>query len=458
MKFCDKLAKLRKSNNLSQEQLADIMGVSRQSISKWESGSTYPDMEKIIQLCKVLNCNLEDIMDDGVIGESSTPIKNKKENIFTKILNTITKTYDMLKSMTLKGKFKCIFELCIITLVVFILLNIINLVTDSLIYRILTTFSYTYGYFFYKVLSSSISFALFIFGIIVVFHLFKERYLNYFTFDEKKKIDELVKVSNKDVSGEYSEKIVIRDPNHSSLKLANTLKNVAKIILKIFFALILFPILFSFLISIFLSVLSIYHIDKSILFLLIAIFILSITLLIYIIIEYILKFLFDIHQSLKRLFIMFIIGLVSLGISSGLIFLSVLDFKYVDTSAYESFDHHIVTHYIDMKENQLINMHYYDTNYIIDNSINNIKVDIDYISDFDFVLYNSSTYEENYNVISFYFTRQDFPYNQIYHAFIEDIKNKTIRNYNTSSLVKITITLNEENYNTLMLNKEKYEY
>lgn len=50
MKFCDKLAQLRKANNLSQEQLADRLNVSRQSVSKWESGDTYPDMAKMIQM------------------------------------------------------------------------------------------------------------------------------------------------------------------------------------------------------------------------------------------------------------------------------------------------------------------------------------------------------------------------------------------------------------------------
>lgn len=42
MKFCDKLAKQRKNNNLSQEQLADQLGVSRQAVSKWESGLSFP--------------------------------------------------------------------------------------------------------------------------------------------------------------------------------------------------------------------------------------------------------------------------------------------------------------------------------------------------------------------------------------------------------------------------------
>ena len=70
MKFCDKLARMRKNNNLSQEQFADKMGVSRQAVSKWESGQSIPDMEKIMTMCKILNCNLDDLLDDGVIGKS----------------------------------------------------------------------------------------------------------------------------------------------------------------------------------------------------------------------------------------------------------------------------------------------------------------------------------------------------------------------------------------------------
>lgn len=58
MKFSDKLAQLRKANILSQKQLTNKLDVSRQSVSKWESGDTYLDMSKIIQICEVLNCKL----------------------------------------------------------------------------------------------------------------------------------------------------------------------------------------------------------------------------------------------------------------------------------------------------------------------------------------------------------------------------------------------------------------
>lgn len=45
-----KLSRLRKENNYTQEQLAEILGVSRQSISKWESDISYPETDKLIHL------------------------------------------------------------------------------------------------------------------------------------------------------------------------------------------------------------------------------------------------------------------------------------------------------------------------------------------------------------------------------------------------------------------------
>lgn len=50
MTLGEKLSKLRKENNYTQEQLADILGVSRQAISKWESNVTYPETDKLIRM------------------------------------------------------------------------------------------------------------------------------------------------------------------------------------------------------------------------------------------------------------------------------------------------------------------------------------------------------------------------------------------------------------------------
>ncbi len=51
MSFGENLQYYRKREEITQEQLAEKMEVSRQTISKWEAGTSYPEMEKILQLC-----------------------------------------------------------------------------------------------------------------------------------------------------------------------------------------------------------------------------------------------------------------------------------------------------------------------------------------------------------------------------------------------------------------------
>ena len=55
----EKIAKLRKDNNYTQEDLADIMGVSRQSISKWEGDQAFPETEKLIALSKFFHVSID---------------------------------------------------------------------------------------------------------------------------------------------------------------------------------------------------------------------------------------------------------------------------------------------------------------------------------------------------------------------------------------------------------------
>ncbi|MBD5466103.1 MAG: helix-turn-helix transcriptional regulator [Lachnospiraceae bacterium] len=59
MKLSQKIYELRKTNKLSQEQLAEKVGVSRQSISKWESGETLPELERLVALSQVFNVSTD---------------------------------------------------------------------------------------------------------------------------------------------------------------------------------------------------------------------------------------------------------------------------------------------------------------------------------------------------------------------------------------------------------------
>lgn len=66
MTLGEKLSKLRKENNITQEQLADTLGVSRQSISKWENNEAYPETDKLIHMSEMFRCSLDYLLKDSV--------------------------------------------------------------------------------------------------------------------------------------------------------------------------------------------------------------------------------------------------------------------------------------------------------------------------------------------------------------------------------------------------------
>lgn len=73
MRFGEKLLALRKENKLSQEELASLILVSRQAISRWESGNSMPDTENIIQICKVFNVSAGYLLNDKYESDSDIP-------------------------------------------------------------------------------------------------------------------------------------------------------------------------------------------------------------------------------------------------------------------------------------------------------------------------------------------------------------------------------------------------
>ncbi|MCL1918912.1 MAG: helix-turn-helix domain-containing protein [Peptococcaceae bacterium] len=64
MGFSENLKNIRREKNLSQEQLAELLNVSRQAISKWEQDGSYPETEKLIQLAQKLDISLDTLLLD----------------------------------------------------------------------------------------------------------------------------------------------------------------------------------------------------------------------------------------------------------------------------------------------------------------------------------------------------------------------------------------------------------
>ena len=80
MSFSDNLQALRKANNISQEQLAERLNVTRQTVSKWETGG-YPEMDKIIALCDMFGCTMDELI-TGTVNVNKADDADALEPVF----------------------------------------------------------------------------------------------------------------------------------------------------------------------------------------------------------------------------------------------------------------------------------------------------------------------------------------------------------------------------------------
>lgn len=95
MKFGDNLRNLRKKKKISQESLAEKVGVSRQSVSKWECGDAYPNMDNIFKLCDIFHCKINDL-----IHEELTDINSLDEDVKMSIVKLKREKQNRLKGLS----------------------------------------------------------------------------------------------------------------------------------------------------------------------------------------------------------------------------------------------------------------------------------------------------------------------------------------------------------------------
>ncbi|MBR3680797.1 MAG: helix-turn-helix transcriptional regulator [Clostridia bacterium] len=79
MTFKEKLVKLRKLKGLTQDELASAIGVSRQAVYKWESGQSYPEVPKLIEMKLIFGISIDDLLDENY--EVVLPEKKKRKRL-----------------------------------------------------------------------------------------------------------------------------------------------------------------------------------------------------------------------------------------------------------------------------------------------------------------------------------------------------------------------------------------
>jgi len=125
------LKELRKEKGITQEQLAEILGVTNRSISRWENGVNMPDFDFIMEIAKYFNVGIDELLD----GERRTDILDKKtEETFIKVAD-----YSNNDKINFSKRLGYIFIAGLIALIIYIILEIQGL-TEIKIYDDIASF------------------------------------------------------------------------------------------------------------------------------------------------------------------------------------------------------------------------------------------------------------------------------------------------------------------------------
>lgn len=89
MTFKEKVVKLRKLKGLTQDEFASAVGVSRQAVYKWESGQSYPEVAKLLEMKMLFNISIDDLLDENY--EVVVPEKKKRKRLPKEVKEAIEK-------------------------------------------------------------------------------------------------------------------------------------------------------------------------------------------------------------------------------------------------------------------------------------------------------------------------------------------------------------------------------
>lgn len=470
MEFKDKLTIQRKQNNYSQEQLADMVGVSRQSISKWETGESYPDMAKIIQLCKLLNCELPDLLDDGVISSANvdSPDLNKQTkgkmiiDYFNGFLEFVTKTYNMFINMTFKSKIVMLLELMFLFAILTAICALVQIGIISIIRPVIYLLPDGANYIISRIVTNILTSIIAIIGIIVFIHLFKIRYLDYYvTITDNKVFEQTIEepiednINNSELIKSSTPKIIIRDPKHSSSRFIEFLANVLIVLFKIFVALLALPVVCSFVFFVAISAFTLVNISSGngLVFLYVLIVLVGCGTLCGVIGIFAYNIVFNSKQPVKLFLISTISSLLLIGIGSGLTVNKISTFDSTVTN-YKT-EYALIN---DVKENTYLQFWTNDVEYIITDEVSGIKIEASVpegyrfvVSSNDDVCYEPGNFVEHYYNFCSYMDYDNFF--ECLNTLTKHLKQGSLVDFNDSyNLGSVKVILSQENFDKLSIN------
>lgn len=103
MTLAEKILHLRTQQGLSQLELAERLGVSRQSVSKWETGQSVPDLDKLIKLADLFGITVDELVREGERPQPPRPEPQPPQVVYVRERHSLTSTQRAVHQLSVRG-------------------------------------------------------------------------------------------------------------------------------------------------------------------------------------------------------------------------------------------------------------------------------------------------------------------------------------------------------------------
>lgn len=454
MKFGENLQKLRKERGISQEQLAEQLGVTRQSVSKWESGASYPEMDKIVAICNIFHCDMDVLINKDITEERDKKDASKVVKVgFKNIADYIKKTIYLFEHQSFKDIIKMIAQVMIIICVILcfsIPFMLFKEMVVSLFYTGDNWFSIFFSRFWNFIFNASYG----ILAIATFLYIFKVKFLDgeEIVIEEvNESLDTIDDDNSQDTVKDNKKKKVIKVKRTEGFSLLDLLSKAITLCLKVFLLFLLIPAIIGVIMLIIAFVLLVILIFRGV-FLVGPIFIaLGITVFCLIVIELILDFIFNLRFSRRRVIITIISSVVVSAVGLGLSIWYFLNLNVVNDVP-NNFKQETQEEVYMMNDELLIQYGWNYIKFVEDESMTNqVRVRIDYYPD-----YTAAELEKEDNEIFInYDTINSIRINEVTDSIINNLKKNKLYTYDKLGTVSMTITSSKNNIEKLKENYNK---
>ena len=456
MKFGDKLIELRKKKGWSQEELAEKLGVSRQSVSKWESNNTYPETDKIIQIANLFECSMDDLINDKVTDVESSLRKNKDtaSYVWDSFMEFIQNTINMCSKMSFKDGLKLVVEFVILGLILNIIGSIICGTVSTLIANIFTFLSPEIVSGIRGFLQGITHLIWAVVAIIVLIHVFKLRYLNDYEKEVEQEKEEKIQNQPEENKEEAIKEVKKMEKDEKPFEFLGVLSKIVIFFFKFIAAWIIFSTGCAAIGIVIADVIVASLIPAHTIFLWIALLLLAGILIASQIIALLAHFIFNKKVNVILHIILFIFSIILSGVSIGMITVSLKDFEFVEYNKLQNLTEEKLE--LTYEDGLVIGSNGFGLSnkfkYVIDNELEDNKIVVSKKIDNEYFKLKKYNTEEDMLPVVIIQEDMNTNWKNYYNLFVNNLKQNKIISFNITSEEPVVVRANQATVEKLIKN------